>query len=137
MDIVGPFPVSDGKTSVLTIIDRTTRWVEAAPMENCRTTTIAAAFISNWIARFGIPKVVTSDRGAQFTSQLWTEMVGRLGIRASTTTSYHPQSNGMVETFHRTLKGALRCFLDKGTWPSMLPWVLLGIRNVPREDTGT
>ena len=137
VDLVGPFPVSQGKRYILTMIDRTTRWVEAAALADSTASSITAAFISNWPSRFGIPKVVTSDRGAQFTSQTWTQLLGRLGVKASTTTAYYPQANGMVERFHRTLKSALWCVLDKGTWTSMLPWVLLGIRNAPREDTAT
>jgi hypothetical protein len=53
-----------------------------------------------------------------------------------TTTAYHPQSNGMVERSHRQLKDALRSRLAGHDWPAHLPWVLLGLRAAPKEDSG-
>jgi hypothetical protein len=51
-------------------------------------------------------------------------------------TAYHPQSNGMVELLHRCLKEALKARLAAANWPEHLPWVLLGIRAAPRDDSG-
>ena len=133
----GAFAISQGNQYVLTMIDRTTRWAEAVPLPDCKADTVTAAFTSHWVARFGIPNVVTTDRGVQFTSTVWSDTLKRMGISATTTTAYYPPSNGMVERYHRTLKAALRCSLNKGTWSQVLPWVLLGLRNAPKEDTGT
>ena len=72
--------------------------------------------------------VLTSDRGSQFTSALWTSVSQSLGIQLHRTTSYHPQSNGLVERFHRTLKTSIKNCTD------VLPWVLLGLRTAPKED---
>jgi hypothetical protein len=52
------------------------------------------------------------------------------------TTAYHPQSNGLMERFHRHLKSALRARLTGPNWMQELPWVLLGIRTAPKEDLG-
>jgi hypothetical protein len=57
-----------------------------------------------------------------------------LGIRHVQTTAYHPQSNGLVERFHRRLKDALRARLAGPAWTAHLPWVLLGLRAAPREE---
>jgi hypothetical protein len=81
-----------------------------------------------------VPVVITSDRGSQFTSALWDSLCNILGIRHVQTTAYHPQSNGLVERFHRRLKGALRARLAGPTWTAHLPWVLLGLRAAPREE---
>ena len=100
----GPFTKMKGFEYVLTMIDRTTRWAEAVPVPDMKAETVTDAFISGWIARFGVPSVVTHDRGVQFTANLWIDLMKKLGIQMVTTTAYHPQSNGMVERFHRTLK---------------------------------
>jgi hypothetical protein len=52
------------------------------------------------------------------------------------TTAYHPQSNGMVERLHCRIKDALRARLATAAWPQHLPWVLLGLRSFPQEDSG-
>ena len=49
------------------------------------------------------------------------------------TTAYHPQANGLVERFHRCLKNSLRARLASDQWFWHLPWVLLGLRVVPRD----
>ena len=90
VDVVGPFPRDQGLRYVLTILDRTTRWPEAIPIPDTTTDTIMQAFINGWIARYGVPRAVTSDRGAQFTSKALALSLSKLGISATTTTSYHP-----------------------------------------------
>jgi hypothetical protein len=52
------------------------------------------------------------------------------------TTVYHPESNRAVERLHRRLKDALRACAAMATWSKELPFVLLGLRAQPREDTG-
>jgi hypothetical protein len=81
--------------------------------------------------------VITSDRGAQFTSSLWAALCGLLNIQHNQTTAYHLQSNGMVERFHRRLKDALRARCAAANLVDHLPWVLLGLRAAPREDDGS
>ena len=136
VDIVGPLPVSQGFSYIFTMIDRTSRWPEAVPLSSISAESCARAFISTWVSRFGVPAALTSDRGSQFTSSVWTGVCSTLGISASTTTSFHPQSNGMVERFHRSLKSSLRARLSNSDWVSHLPMVLLGLRATPKDDTG-
>jgi hypothetical protein len=96
----------------------------------------AAAFISGWVSRFGIPAALTSDRGVQFALALWAAIMARLGVKHKMTTAFHPQSKGLVERFHRRLKDALRARAAAADWPDHVPWVLLGLRAAPREDSG-
>jgi len=135
VDLVGPLPQSGGHRYLFTIIDRTTRWVEAVPLASTSAADCADALVAGWVARFGVPADLTSDRGAQFTSAIWGELCNRLGIHHITTTAYHPEGNGMVERIHRRLKDALRARCSGQDWLSHLPWVLLGVRAAPREDT--
>ncbi|KAK3752626.1 hypothetical protein RRG08_008769 [Elysia crispata] len=136
IDIVGPLPFSSGFTYLLTIIDRNTRWPEAIPLRGITTPECVHALITGWIARFGVPGDISSDRGSQFTSSLWTEIAARLGVKLHHTSAYHPQANGMIERFHRTLKTALKARLTGPNWVEELPWVLLGLRTTPKEDLG-
>ena len=94
------------------------------------------ALITGWIAHFGVSGDISSDRGSQFTSSLWTEITARLGVKLHHTSAYHPQANGMIERFHRTLKAALKSRLAGPNWVEELPWVLLGLRTTPKEDLG-
>jgi transposase InsO family protein len=133
VDLVGPLPPSNGFTHLLTVIDRFSRWPEAIPLSDTTSASCAQVLISQWIARFGVPLDISSDRGPQFTSQLWMSISRLLGTQHHHTTAYHPQSNGLVERFHRHLKSALRARLTGPTWTQELPWVLLGIRTVPKK----
>ena len=97
VDIVGPLSPSRGFTYLFTVIDRFTRWTEAIPMSDSTASTCDRALFREWISRFGVPGELTSDRGPQFTSELWDQLHHILGTKAYRTTSYHPQANGMVE----------------------------------------
>ena len=81
-----------------------------------------------------MPLDLTSDRGSQFTSKLWSAVTKLLGIKLHHTTAYHPQANGLVERFHRHLKPSLRARLSCPNWLDALLWVLLDIRTAPKDD---
>ncbi len=117
------------------MIDRSTRWLEALPVKDLEAATAADTLVAGWIARFGVPADITSDRGTQFCSQVWRAMCEKLGITHHTTTAYHPASNGMVERAHRQVKEALRARAAQNDWPAHLSWVLLGLRTAPKEDS--
>lgn len=140
LDIVGPLPPSQyGHKYLLTIIDRYTRWPEALPLHDITAETIVKTIYEGWITRFGCPITITSDQGRQFESQLFSELMKLMGINRTRTTAYHPQSNGIIERWHRSLKAALtaRCTaIANGKWFDELPTVLLGLRAATRSDTG-
>lgn len=133
IDVIGPLAPSKGNRYLLTMIDRYTRWPEAIPIENQQADTVASAFISQWVARFGVPDVLTTDRGSNFESNLFRALSERLGVTKIRTTSFHPQANGMVERWHRVLKSALMS-VDPIHWSEALPMVLLSLRSAIRED---
>jgi len=135
VDLVGPLPRSAGFSYLFTIIDRTTRWPEAVPLSSVTAADCASALLEGWIQRFGVPATITSDRGPQFTSSLWSALCRLLSITHSPTTAYHPQANGLVERCHRRLKDALRSRAAGSDWSSHLPWVMLGLRSAWREGS--
>ena len=128
-------PASQGYSYLLTMIDRTSRWPEAVPLSSITAETCARAFISTWVSRFGVPALLTSDQGAQFTSSVLSEVCSILGILRIKTTSFHLQSNGMIERFHRSLKTSLWARLASSNWVAHLPLVMLGLRSSPKDDS--
>lgn len=133
IDLVGPLPPSDDYRYLLTCIDRYTRWPEAIPLSDIRAETIAMALIKNWISRFGIPMRISTDRGRQFECELFHQLNKFLGVRHFRTTAYHPQANGMIERFHRTLKASLKC-RPTMKWTDELPFIMLGLRSTFKTD---
>lgn len=77
---------------------------------------------------------MTTDRGRQFESALWQELMQLLGSTRCRTTAYHPSANGLVERFHRQLKASLIAQPDTTKWAEALPLVLLGIRSALQTD---
>ena len=114
-------------TYLFTIIDRFTRWPEAIPLPDAKTPTCTNALIRGWISRFGVPADITSDRGPQFTSSLWSNLNKMLGIKQQHNTAYHPQANGMVERLHRQLKDSLKARTTSPHWMEHLPFTLPGL----------
>ncbi|XP_060809920.1 uncharacterized protein LOC132904015 [Amyelois transitella] len=76
------------------------------------------------------------DKGRQFESEMFNELLRYLGVKKNRTTSYHPQANGIVERWHRSLKAALMARLNNASWVDELPTVLFGLRAVGRSDNG-
>nr|VZI26724.1 unnamed protein product [Spirometra erinaceieuropaei] len=134
LDVVGPLPPSNGFTHLLTCVDQYTRWAEAIPLPNAQAETIVRAFVSRWVAMFGAPSTVTTDRGAQFESALFQTLINFLSCTRIRTTAYHRAANGMLERFHRQLKTAMRAVEDPGNWSDNLPLALLGIRAALKSD---
>lgn len=132
IDIIGPLPISDEYSYCLTAIDRFTRWPEAWPMKTITAEEVADNLFKGWIARFGLPFTITTDQGRQFESNLFKRLLELGAIDRNRSSSYHPQSNGMVERSHRQLKAAIMC--HEVTWHRSLPLVLLGMRSALKED---
>jgi hypothetical protein len=88
-----------------------------------------------WITNFGVPEAITSDRGLQFTSNVWSLLCEMLHITHRQTTAFPPESNGAVERLHRRLKDALHACTTAATWAKETPWVLLSLCVQPRGDT--
>jgi hypothetical protein len=101
-DILGELPkTNDGNKYILVISDYFTKWKEAHAMPNMEASTVADIIVREVATRFGVPTTIHSDQGSQFESELFTEMCHLLQINKTTTTPYHPKSDGMVERFNK------------------------------------
>jgi hypothetical protein len=90
---VGPLQDSNNFNYIFTIINRTSKWMETIPLSDSSTATCVKALTFTWISCFGVPETITSDRGLQFTSNLWFKLYEMLHISHKQTTAYHPESN--------------------------------------------
>ena len=131
VDVVGPLPNSFGYKYLLSIICRTTRNLHAVPMKEALSEEAASAFLHHWASIWGLPSLVTSDNGASFVAGLWKGMMEKLNIEVKYSALYRPQSIGMLERQHQSLKSSLKAALiDMGDtyqdkWLNFLPFVLL------------
>ena len=134
VDLTGPLPSSKGYTYIMVIIDRFSRFFQAVPLTGITADECINAFIRHWVSLFGCPEHIYTDRGKQFTSNLWLKMCHHLGSKSHQSTAYHPQAQGIVERLNRTLKTSLKCQEDASQWYDRLPWVMLALRNMPKQD---
>ncbi|GBL98561.1 hypothetical protein AVEN_19634-1 [Araneus ventricosus] len=86
-------------------------------------------------SRFGVPEVITTDRGTNFQSHLFHSLANLLGSYKNRSTAYNPKSNGMIKRIHRQLKAALMAH-STADWVGALPLVLLGIGSSIKLDIG-
>ena len=138
-DVVGPLPrTRRGNRYILTVQCSFTKWVEAYPLSNQRAATCARAFVTNWVYRYGVPDCIHSDQGRNFESNLYKEMSQLLHMNKTRTTAYHPQGNGQVENFHRTLKSLLKTQVDEhhDRWDEHLGSCMMAYRSSVHASTG-
>ncbi len=114
MDVAGPFPISQlGNRYVLVVMDYFSKWPEVYAIPNQEAGTVADVFINNWVSRYGVLIELHSDQGRNFESALIQGICQKLGIRKTRLTALHPQVDGMVKRFNRTLEEHLRKVVDK------------------------
>ena len=138
MDILGPLPLTPRSNKyVLVIGDYFTKWTEAFAIPDMETVTVARVFVNEFVSRFGAPTHLHTDQGRSFESSLIKELCQLMGIVKTRTTPYHPQSDGMIERFNRTLLSMLRMAAvdDESNWDLKLPCLMLAYRTSVHEAT--
>jgi transposase InsO family protein len=85
-------------------MDYFTKWPEAYAIPDQEASAVADALVTNFFCRFGIPRELHSDQGRNFESRLLQEILQRLGVSKMRTTPLHPQSDGMVERYIKTVE---------------------------------
>lgn len=126
--------------SVLTMIDNMTKWVEVVHMPNHTKEVTVAAFVSSWVARFGVPRIIMSDGEGAFISGVLRSTAKKLGCLPLTTTPLHPEGNSPVESFHRYLRRGLTEFnsfrTDRLPFNEALQLVAMAYRCTPHATIG-
>jgi hypothetical protein len=123
LDVIGPLPITErGNQFIESGLDRYTRMADGWALPEQTTKTLATAFINNWVCRHGLPSLIGTDRGSPYVSELAKQIYKELGIKRTTTTANHPESNGLVERNNRTLKYAAKvwCNENQDDWDLLL-----------------
>ena len=112
MDILGPLPKTEhGHRCLLVICDRFSKLTRTVPLRSISAVVVAKAICEHWLFVYGPPRYLLTDNGTQFTAKVFLAVCRDLGIAKVFTTAYHPQTNGQVERFNRTILNALRGYV--------------------------
>jgi transposase InsO family protein len=123
-DLFGPQKCTDGKKRfVLVMTDAFTKIVALRVIDDKAASTVARAMLDSWCYVYGIPKLIITDQGLEFTNELAGRLWDALQIKHTTTTPYHPQCNSSAEVFNRTMKRYLAAAI-KDAEASTLDWPL-------------
>ena len=98
-------PLSNGFKYLFTAVDRFTRWPAAVLLVDTSVQSVVDAFAYGWVQQFGVPSSITTDRGTQFTSQVFKQLADIWGIKVIHTTPYNLEANGLVEIILPTPQG--------------------------------
>ncbi|UYV74279.1 K02A2.6-like [Cordylochernes scorpioides] len=127
----------DGNKYLLVAMDYFTKWPEVYAIPNQEAATVARVLVDNLICRFGVPLELHSDQGRNFESGIFRELCQVLGIWKTRTTPLHPQSDGMVERFNKTMVEHLSKVVEQNQrdWDRRLPLFLMAYRAAIHETT--
>ena len=131
-------PVTEsGNKYVVVFCDYLTKWVEAFAVSNQSAETIARLLVEEIFCRHGAPEELLSDRGANFLSELISEICKLLEIKKINTSGYHPQTNGLVEKFNSTLIAMISKVAESSgkDWDKHLPFLLFAYRVAVHDST--
>ena len=136
---MGPLPATTrGHKYILVVTDLFSKWVEAFPLVTTDSITLSKVLVEEVVCHYGVPQYLHSDQGANLVSDVIQSLCTLLGIQRTQTTAYHPQGNGQVERFNRTLEAMLSKVVSdhQKDWNDHLQTVLLAYRTAIHESTG-
>ena len=134
LDIVY-MPMDEGFTKFVAIREYLSGWIEAKPLKKTDSKSVAA-FIHEWITRYGVPGMIIHDNGSE-NQKIAKELIDRYQINNINIASYHPQSNGLVERGHQPIVDALaKMSNNNNKWVKNLPAVLWADRITTHVSMG-
>jgi Integrase core domain/Chromo (CHRromatin Organisation MOdifier) domain len=139
MDILTDLPTTvRGNKHILVFTDYFTKWPEAYALPDLEAVTTARKFLEGIILRHGAPSRIITDRGSQFTADVFREVTELLGTKHSMTTAYHPQTDGQAERMVGTISTMLGKLtgLYQEDWDLYIPYALYAYRTAVHATTG-
>jgi hypothetical protein len=125
MDFIEGFPRVDGKSVMLTVIDRFSKYGHFVALGHpYSATTVAKAFFDQIIRLHGFPALTVSDRDPVFTRRVWQELFKLSGTQLWLSSAFRPQMDGQSEVTNHVIAMYLRCLArDRPrSWLRWLPW---------------
>eukprot|EP00731_Ephydatia_muelleri_P038567 Em0809g3a len=135
VDILEVLVSSNNNRYILVVQGFFTKWADARPIPDQTAVRITRELV-HIFAGYGIPEIIHSDQGRNFESTIFQQTMAAFGVKKSRTTAYHPQGDGMVERFNRTLLQLLRAYVDQqNEWETYLPLALYAYRTSTHTST--
>ena len=132
LDLLGPLPRSEGNQYILAMSDAFTSWIELIGIPDKQTSTVARAFLNQWISNHALPEKIHSDMGKEFDSKIFKEMSEKLNISHTLSSAGHSRSNGQVEAVNRSIINYIRKFVSSNEhWNELLPSLKLALNTAP------
>ena len=127
-----------GYHQVLVLIDHFTKYAEAVPCITARADEKCDHLINTWMARHGCLMTFQLDNGPAFVGELTKELMRRSQVAQDHSTTYHPQTNGLVERQNRTLVPMLRVYCSRymTDWDRYLPQVMGAYKSTQHSTIG-
>ncbi|KAG9447555.1 hypothetical protein H6P81_013683 [Aristolochia fimbriata] len=125
MDFITCLPSSKGKATIMTVVDRLSKYGHFIPLPASFTSRqVAEAFVAEIIRLHGPPSSIITDRDPRFLHSFWQEVNRLQGTSLAQSTDYHPQTDGQTEALNKCVEMYLRCFVSDSphNWLTMLPW---------------
>jgi len=114
MVVVGPIsPSSKGYRFILAITDYFSKWAEAIPLREVKVSDVVKFVKHHVIYRFSVPWRIVHDNGPQFVSQAFQRFCSKFRIQSVSSMAYCPATNGLTETFNKTIGKLLKKFVSK------------------------
>jgi len=137
IDFVGPLPrTKHGNKYILVTTDYLTKWPEVKATKEATAKVVKDFIYKEIICRHGCPKIILSDRGSHFRNEVVDKLCAQFKIKHKLSSPYHPQTNGLVERFNRTLCESLaKVIEEENQWDEHIEEVLFAYRTTKHNTT--